>query len=363
MAEAIDQAPSGGPTLCLSDFDYALPDDRIAQSPVTPRDSSRLLVVPRNGGPMTHRFFRDLPDYLQRGDVLVVNETRVTAVRLRGNRITGAAVEALLLRPAVERGPDTFEALVRPGKRLHHGERILFDAAGLVAMVEDPTAAGGRYLRFSVADGAASQDVTSLLEAHGRVPLPPYISAPLKDPERYQTIYARTSGSAAAPTAGLHFTDALLDAIRAMGVGIVPVRLDVGLGTFRPIRTENVLKHEMHAEEFSISADSAARINNATGRVIAVGTTSLRALETAAQRAPAGRRVAAVSSAETRLFVYPGFRFAAVDALITNFHQPHSTLLLLVAAFAGADQMRRAYHTALVERYRFLSFGDAMFVS
>jgi S-adenosylmethionine:tRNA ribosyltransferase-isomerase len=205
-------------------------------------------------------------------------------------------------------------------------------------------------------------DITARLETRGRVPLPPYITAPLGDKQRYQTVYARTPGSAAAPTAGLHFTPEMLARIEAMNIRIVRVRLDVGLGTFRPIRVENVAEHEMHSEKFAVSEEAADLINKCEGRVIAVGTTALRALETAALTAPEGKRVVSIEDGETTLFVYPGYTFRAVDALVTNFHQPHSTLLLLVAAFAGGDQMRIAYRTALSENYRFLSFGDAMFV-
>lgn len=361
-AEATGQEIPPTPSLRLSDYDYELPEERIAQEPVTPRDSARLLVVPRGAGDLEHRIFRDLPEYLRPGDLLVVNETRVTAARLFGNRTSGGEVEALVLRPAIERGIDVYEALVRPGRKVLPGDRIDFPEAGLAAEVLDRTEAGGRLLRLTPQEPGGEADVAALLEARGRVPLPPYITAPLADRGRYQTVYARTPGSAAAPTAGLHFTPELLARIEALGVKIARVRLDVGLGTFRPIRTENIAEHEMHAETFAVSEAAASLVNGCRGRVIAVGTTSLRALETAAQRAGPGQRIAPVTDAETRLFVYPGYTFRAVDALVTNFHQPHSTLLLLVAAFAGADQMRKAYQTALQEGYRFLSFGDAMFV-
>ncbi|MBC8101124.1 MAG: tRNA preQ1(34) S-adenosylmethionine ribosyltransferase-isomerase QueA [Cytophagales bacterium] len=348
------------PPVRLSEYDYLLPDERVAQKPVTPRDSSRLLVVPRESGELQHRIFRDLPDYLRREDVLVVNETRVTAVRLLGTRESGGTVEALTLRPAIERGPEIYEALVRPGKKLQTGEMLRFEEARLSARVEDRTESGGRFLRFTPLDG--NEEVALLLEARGRVPLPPYITAPLEDRGRYQTVYAQTPGSAAAPTAGLHFTPELLNRIETLGIRIARIRLEVGLGTFRPIRVENIADHEMHRETFSVSQAAADLVNGCQGRVVAVGTTALRALETAAQSAPAGDRVAAVAEGETALFVTPGYSFRAVDALVTNFHQPHSTLLLLVAAFAGGDQMRRAYQTALQENYRFLSFGDAMLV-
>ena len=346
----------------LSQYDYELPEARIAQEPVSPRDSSRMLIVPRYSGALEHRVFRDLPDYLRAGDVLVVNETRVTAARLLGNRESSGAVEALVLRPAIERGPDVYEALVRPGKKIQIGDTLHFDEVGLTATVEDRTESGGRILRLAAVDNGEKTDAAERLEARGRVPLPPYITAPLGERERYQTVYARTPGSAAAPTAGLHFTPELLARIEEMGVRIARVRLDVGLGTFRPIRVENIADHEMHKETFAVSADAAELVNRCAGRVIAVGTTSLRALETAAQNAVPGDRIAAIAEGETALFVYPGYQFRAVDALVTNFHQPHSTLLLLVAAFAGGDQMRKAYQTALDTNYRFLSFGDAMFI-
>ena len=350
-----DDAPS---TVRLSDYDYDLPDDRIAQEPVEPRDAARLLVVPRGGGAVGHRVFRDLPDLLRPDDLLVVNETRVSAVRLLGERAGGGAAEALLLRPAPEWGDDAYEALVRPGRRIAEGDTLHFADAGLEGAVLARTANGGRILRFVTTD-AGGGDVAERLEARGRVPLPPYITAPLADKGRYQTVYARTPGSAAAPTAGLHFTPDLLARLAQMGVETARVRLDVGLGTFRPVRVDDVSAHEMHREGFAVSDEAADMVNRCRGRVVAVGTTSVRALETAAQSALPGHRVGAVEG-DTQLFVLPGYTFRAVDALITNFHQPHSTLLLLVAAFVGGEAMRQAYQTALDEGYRFLSFGDAM---
>lgn len=343
--------------LRLSDYDYELPEERIAQTPVEPRDSARLLVVPRDGGEITHRVFRELTELLRPDDLMVVNETRVTAVRLFGTRESGGEIETLVMRPAIEVAPEAYEALVRPGKKVRDGDILTFAEAGLTAEALRRTPDGGRILRFQATDGG---EVAAILEACGRVPLPPYITVPLADRSRYQTVYAKTPGSAAAPTAGLHFTPELLARIQAMGVGIARVRLDVGLGTFRPVRVENVEEHEMHREAFAVSEETAAAVNACRGRVVAVGTTALRALETAAKEAEEGERIRATEG-ETALFVYPGYRFRAVDALITNFHQPHSTLLLLVAAFVGKDQMRRAYATALAEEYRFLSFGDAMF--
>ena len=343
----------------LSDYDYELPEDRIAQTPIHPRDHSKLLAVTRNGTDLQHRRFYDLPEILRPNDLLVVNETRVSAVRLFGTRAGGGRVEALLLRTVGDADTATWDALVRPGARVRDGDMLKFEQAGLSAAVVARTDAGGRILHFATL--RAGDSVMDLLEAHGRVPLPPYITTPLAEKERYQTVYARTPGSAAAPTAGLHFTPELLDAIAGMGIQTARVRLDVGLGTFRPIKGD-IADHEMHAETFEVTPEAARAVNQCTGRVVAVGTTSVRALETAALSARVEERVAAVSG-ETRLFVQPGYDFRAVDALITNFHQPHSTLLLLVAAFAGGDTMRRAYQAALENDYRFLSFGDALFIA
>jgi S-adenosylmethionine:tRNA ribosyltransferase-isomerase len=345
----------------LSDYDYDLPPERIAQTPVEPRDSARLLVARRHdAGAVRHAVFRDLTEFLTPDDLLVVNETRVSAVRLFGRRATGAEVEAFLLRPALEYGPDAYAALVRPGRRVRVGDSVEFGEAGLIGEALAETPEGGRVLRFTAPDGA---DVTDRLEERGRVPLPPYITAPLGNKERYQTVYAKVPGSAAAPTAGLHFTPELLERIQTMGVGLARVRLDVGLGTFRPVRVEDAREHEMHAETFAVSPEAAAAVNACRGRVVAVGTTTLRALESAARRAVPGAGRVAPCDGETDIYIYPGFEFRAVDALITNFHQPGSTLLLLVAAFMGRDAMRDAYARALAEGYRFLSFGDAMLIS
>jgi S-adenosylmethionine:tRNA ribosyltransferase-isomerase len=323
---------------------------------VEPRDSARLLCVRPNLDQFSHRIFRELPELLAPGDLLVVNETRVSAVRLFGTREQfDGAIEALLLRPAIERGPDIYEALVRPGKKIRLGTRLRFADVGLDAeAVIGPTESGGRYLQFF------GSDVAQKLETGGRVPLPPYITATLTNKERYQTVYAKTPGSAAAPTAGLHFTPELLETLKAMGVGIATVCLNVGLGTFRPIQTENIDEHQMHSESYSVPEATANAINACTGRVIAVGTTSLRALESAARLAENNQRVATIASADTDIFIKPGHEFRAIDGLITNFHQPHSTLLLLVAALIGRETMRAAYAEAIAESYRFLSFGDAM---
>lgn len=349
------------------DINYDLPHDRIAQTPVSPRDASRLLVVPCHNpnAELGHKTFRDLLDLLSPGDLLVVNETRVTALRLFGTRHGGGETEVLLLRPHPEVSANTWACLVKPGRKIQIGDRITFDSAGLFAEVLSRTPDGGRVVRFTLAHGPSDPDaVDEKLQKMGRVPLPPYITAPLADANRYQTVYAHTPGSAAAPTAGLHFTPELLARLEANGVPIARVRLDVGLGTFRPMRSLDPAEHEMHRETFSVSEDAARAVNDCRGRVIAVGTTSLRALETAglaAKQAGDGARVRAMDG-ETGLFVYPGSGhvFRAADGLITNFHQPHSTLLLLVAAFCGSDTMRRAYQTALFTGYRFLSFGDAM---
>ena len=362
--------------LLLSDYDYELPPDRIAQEPVSPRDSARLLALDKRTGALSHRIFRDLPDLLRPGDLLVVNETRVSAVRLLGTRAGSATpMEALLLRPLIGGGalPDTWEALVRPGRRARLGDQLHFFDAGLIAEVRAITPSGGRVLRLTPDDKVSADPadiVAERLTRHGRTPLPPYITAPLGDRERYQTVYARTPGSAAAPTAGLHFTPELLVGIRERGIAMATVRLDVGLGTFRPIRTDDVNAHIMHAEAFEVGEETARAVNTCSGRVVAVGTTTLRALESATQQQKtiAGADRIARVRGETQLFVRPGYRFRAVDALITNFHQPHSTLLLLVAAFAGDTpaqgqaNLRAAYQTALDQGYRFLSFGDAMFI-
>jgi S-adenosylmethionine:tRNA ribosyltransferase-isomerase len=363
--------------LLLSDYDYELPPDRIAQEPASPRDSARLLVLDKRTGALSHRVFRDLPDLLRPDDLLVVNETRVSAVRLLGNRHGSAApMEVLLLRSVAvnDEPPNTWEALVRPARRARVGDRLEFPEAGLEADVRAVTASGGRVLRLAPmekasTDSAVAADlVAERLARHGRTPLPPYVTMPLCDQERYQTVYARTPGSAAAPTAGLHFTPELLARIRERGIATATVRLDVGLGTFRPIRTDDVNAHVMHAETYDVSDETVRVVNACTGRVVAVGTTTLRALESAAHHATGTGSRVAPANGETQLFVRPGYRFRAVDALVTNFHQPHSTLLLLVAAFAGDTpargrvNLRAAYQTALNQGYRFLSFGDAMFI-
>ncbi len=340
----------------LEEFDYHLPEERIAQIPMEPRDAARLLVVPKRGGEHRHAIFRDLADLLEPADLLVLNETRVSAVRVTGQRPNGAPLEALVLGPSLPHGPSAYEALVRPARSIRLGTRVGFAELECDADVVGTTEAGGRILSFR----EEPETVRQRLEKRGRTPLPPYIEREIEDAQRYQTVYARVPGSAAAPTAGLHFTPELLERIASKGVGISRIRLDVGLGTFRPIReTEDVRRHVMHEERFEVSQAAAHAVSTCKGRVIAVGTTSLRALESAAALSPPDMRIGAASGA-TGIFIHPGHTFRAVDGLVTNFHQPGSTLLLLVAALVGTERMRSLYGIALEERYRFLSFGDAM---
>ncbi len=344
------------PNLRLSDFDYDLPAERIAQTPLTPRDRSRLLVLGRTDGTLAHRRFTDLPEYLHAGDVLVINDTRVTAQRLFGARVghPNERVETFLTHRIAD---GLWQALVRPGRKLSPGVRIEF-GSGLNAEVMDRTDdRGGRLLRFT---GPPDRFVEDAIAAHSSAPLPPYITTnlPPEQRERYQTVYADTGGSAAAPTAGLHFTPELLARIEALGVKIARVTLHVGLGTFRPIETDDIAAHRMHAERVSVSDQAAEIINSASGRIVAVGTTSARTLESAAI---GPRRVQALNG-ETSLYVTPGYTFQVVEALVTNFHMPRSTLLLLVSALAGTEAIHRAYAEALRENYRFLSFGDAMLI-
>jgi S-adenosylmethionine:tRNA ribosyltransferase-isomerase len=343
--------------LRTADFDYDLPTGLIAQSPAEPRDSCRLLVLDRASGQMDHRVFTDLAEYVRPGDLVVVNETRVMPARLRGVREgSGGAVEVLLLR---ERGRDTWECLVKPGRRLQPGAKVLFgdlELTGLVVGVLEES--GGRLIQFNAREGRFMDVVHRI----GEVPLPPYITRPLNDPELYQTVYATNEHSAAAPTAGLHFTTALLDRLQEKGAHVAKVELDVGLDTFRPVSEEDPADHHIHTEHFRVPAWTAEAVNDCRargGRVIAVGTTVVRALESAFDEA-AG--VVVESQGSTDLFIVPGFRFGAVDALITNFHVPRSTLLMLVSAFAGRELVLHAYDVAREEGYRFLSFGDAMLI-
>ncbi|MBV9851668.1 MAG: tRNA preQ1(34) S-adenosylmethionine ribosyltransferase-isomerase QueA [Armatimonadetes bacterium] len=339
----------------LSDFDYALPAERIAQTPLPRRDHSRLLVLDRSAESIAHRRFFDLPLYLRPGDVLVLNDTRVTAQRLFGSRPgrPGERVETFLTHRVAD---GLWRGLVRPGRKMPPGTEIEFGDGLRAEVLERTDDRGGRLLRFTAETGSVEDGIA----AHGDAPLPPYITQPLSHAgrERYQTVYATREGSAAAPTAGLHFTQALLARIEAQGVRIARVTLHVGLGTFRPIETEDVAAHAMHPERVTVSAEAAEAINGATGRIVAVGTTSARTLESAAV---ADRRIAPMDG-ETGLYITPGHRFQVVDALITNFHMPRSTLLVLVSALAGRDAIRRAYDEALRENYRFLSFGDAMLI-
>ena len=328
-------------------FEYGLPPELIAQTPVEPRDSSRLLVVHRDSGVLEHRTFRDVLSYLRPGDLLVCNDSRVIPARIYGRKAeTGGKAEVLLVAKC---GPQTWEALVR-GRRLRAGGRLVL-GDGLEARVASVTESGSRILEFA-------EPVEPHLQRLGVMPLPPYIHEPLRDPERYQTVYARVQGSVAAPTAGLHFTPALLDQVLAMGCEIAFVTLHIGMDTFRPIGEEDIEDHHIHTEWCEVKPEVAGRIRavkSAGGRVVAVGTTAVRALESAAQ---AGQVEA--FSGPTRLYIYPGYAFRTVGVMLTNFHLPRSTLLLLVSAFTGKELMDRAYQEAIQERYRFYSFGDAM---
>lgn len=350
----MEEQPSS--TLQLADFDYTLPAERIAQTPLEPRDGSRLLVLDRAGGTLAHRRFSDLPGYLSAGDVLVLNDTRVTAQRLFGARPghAGEHVEAFLTHRIAD---GLWQALVRPGKKLMPGVRVEFGDGLTAQVVERTDDRGGRLLQFHSPSGVFVEDA---IAAHALAPLPPYIETPLpqEQRERYQTVYADQGGSAAAPTAGLHFTPELLARIEARGVQIACVTLHVGLGTFRPIETDDIAAHQMHAERIAVSPEAAEIVNGVSGRIFAVGTTSARTLESAAI---GPRRIQPIDG-ETSLYVTPGYRFQVVEALVTNFHMPRSTLLLLVSALAGTKLIRCAYQEALDSGYRFLSFGDAMLI-
>jgi len=338
----------------LSDFDYFLPEGMIAQEPVSRRDASRLMVLHLNGAPPEHRRFTDLVDYLRTGDTLVINDTKVMPARLYGKKdITGAKVEVLILK---QLDKNRWEALVRPGKRLAAGTKIIFGDGLLEALILEHTDFGGRVLEFSY-NGIFEE----ILDQVGVMPVPPYIKKPLSDKQRYQTIYARQAGSAAAPTAGLHFSRELLERISNMGVVVVPVLLHVGLGTFRPVQVKDVREHHMHAEYYEISEKAAGTINETKqrkGRLIAVGTTTTRCLESAAGE----KGEICPGSGWTDIFIYPGYRFKLVEGLITNFHLPRSTLLMMVSAFAGKDKIMAAYNEAVRLKYRFFSFGDAMLI-
>ena len=352
----------------IADFDYHLPPERIAQIPIEPRDSSRLFVIHRQTGQFEHRTFRDIGDYLQPGDLLVANQSKVLPARLHGVKEgSGGQVELLLLAVRGDRGPDCWEALVRPGRRLHEGQRVLIGDGTLVAHLLERAPGGERIIRLEAAEGTVADAVDRL----GSMPLPPYIHERLADAGRYQTVYAREPGSAAAPTAGLHFTPELLAMLRDRGIDTVFVTLHIGLDTFRPIGVESLEKHVMHSEEIDMDEATADRINRtraAGGRIIAVGTTAVRTLEAvaalSAERQAAGELVAGALvtpyRGRTSIFLRPGHQFRAVDAMITNFHLPKSTLMVLVSAFAGRELILRAYEEAVREQYRFYSFGDAM---
>ena len=332
----------------LSDYDYSLPERLIAQTPLEDRAASRLLVLPRAGGPVAHRTFADVPSLLREGDLLVMNDTRVSALRLRGHKPTGAEVEALLLS---EESPGTFVALMRPGKRLRTGARVLLD--GLTATVEAELPDGQRRLRFDPHPALSDR-----LREIGTVPLPPYIHAALADPERYQTVIARAPGSAAAPTAALHFTPALLGTLRGQGVEIATVTLSIGLDTFRPVESETLDDHRMHGEVCEVPPETAEAVGRCRGRVIAVGTTSVRTLETFAE----GPRRLATGRRTSRLFVRPGYEWRIVDGMFTNFHLPKTTMLMMLSALVDRERLLAAYAEAIHEGYRFLSFGDSMLV-
>ena len=338
-----------------SDFDYNLPEELIAQTPMEPRDHSRLLVVHRGTGEVEHRHFYDITEYLRPGDALVINETKVIPARLLGvKEDTGVPVEVFLLRRL---NATDWEALVRPGRRLKPGAMCSF-GEGLLRceILGNVQEIGGRVVRFHY-EGVFEE----LLDQLGEMPLPPYIHEKLEDGARYQTVYAREEGSAAAPTAGLHFTPELMEKIRAMGVTIVPVLLHVGLGTFRPVKAEDLSEHVMHSEAYQVTpeaADTLNRIRRAGGRIVCVGTTSVRTLETVTTE----DGVVHPGSGDTAIFIHPGVKVKAVDALITNFHLPQSTLLMLVSALMGREKALSVYEEAVQERYRFFSFGDAMFI-
>ena len=338
-----------------SDFDYELPERLIAQHPAEKRDHSRLLVMDKYTGEIEHRIFKDIIEYLHEGDVLVVNKTKVLPARIFGVKEGGSAkIEVLLLKRDEER-PNTWEVLVRPGKRAKVGTMINFGEGLLRGEVVENTSAGRKVTFYF--DGIFEE----ILDKLGMMPLPPYIHEQLEDKNRYQTVYAKVDGSAAAPTAGLHFTEELMDALRAKGVKIEEVLLHVGLGTFKPVDEENIEDHEMHTEFYDISEETAARINKAKEegrRIISVGTTSTRAMESAAKN---GRLLP--GSGWTNIFIFPGYEWQIIDGLITNFHLPKSTLMMLVSALSKREFILNAYHEAVKEEYRFFSFGDAMFIN
>ncbi len=338
----------------VKEFDYELPQELIAQDPIEDRSSSRLMALDKETGEVTHKVFREIVDELRAGDCLVINNTKVIPARLYGEKAdTGAKVEVLLLKRGEQ---DIWEVLVKPGKKCRPGAELSFGGGKLRATVLEVVEDGNRKIQFHY-DGIFEE----ILDELGQMPLPPYITHELKDKNRYQTVYAKHEGSAAAPTAGLHFTQELLEEIKQKGVKIASVTLHVGLGTFRPVKVENVLEHHMHSEFYQVEPEEAAKINEtkkAGGRVIAVGTTSCRTLESATGE----DGILRAGSGWTEIFIYPGYRFKMIDALITNFHLPMSTLVMLVSALAGKEHILAAYNEAVKEKYRFFSFGDAMFI-
>ena len=337
------------------DFYYDLPEELIAQDPLEDRSSSRLLVLNKETGEVSHHIFKDIKDYLKKGDCLVINDTKVIPARLIGSKVgTDAKIEILLLK---RKENNVWETLVKPGKKAKPGAKISFGDGLLIGEVIDVVEEGNRLIQFSF-EGIFEE----ILDQLGQMPLPPYITHQLEDKNRYQTVYAKHTGSAAAPTAGLHFTPELLGELEAKGVDIARVTLHVGLGTFRPVKVDNILEHHMHSEFYQIDEEAAAKINQAKengGRVICVGTTSCRTIESAADET--GHLKAC--SGWTEIFIYPGYKFKALDCLITNFHLPESTLVMLVSALAGRENVMAAYEEAVKERYRFFSFGDAMFIT
>ena len=338
----------------VTDFNYNLPEELIAQVPIAKRDESRLMILNRKNQTIKHKTFKDIIDYLEPGDCLVRNNTKVIPARIYGKKETGAKVEFLLLNNIEG---DIWESIVRPGNKLHVGAKVIFGDGLLRAEIIDTMPGGTRKVKFEY-DGIFNE----ILDKIGLMPLPPYIHEELKEKDRYQTVYAKYNGSAAAPTAGLHFTSELLKRIEEKGVNIANVTLHVGIGTFRPVKEENVEDHDMHSEHFYIKDEDVEKINNAKKngkRVIAVGTTSCRVLETIADE----KGMVNATEGDTKIFIYPGYKFKCLDGLITNFHLPQSTLLMLVSALAGKDFILKAYNEAVKEKYRFFSFGDAMFIN
>ncbi len=346
--------------LNVSDYDYFLPEEQIAQDPLADRSSSKLLVLDKNTGETSHHVFKEIIDYLNPGDCLCINNTKVIPARLIGRKKTGGVVEVLLLK-RLEDEKSKWEVLTRPGEKARVGDEIIFGGEGpedfdLLCRVTEVKEDGNRIVEFEY-DGIFEE----ILDKLGQMPLPPYITHRLEDKNRYQTVYAKIEGSAAAPTAGLHFTNELLEQIKEKGVKVVSVTLHVGLGTFRPVQVENILDHKMHSEYYEVSEETAKILNETKangGRIISVGTTSTRTLESVTDE----NGIVHAGSGETQIFIYPGYKFKAIDGLITNFHLPKSTLIMLVSALAGRKNVLNAYKEAVEKKYRFFSFGDAMFI-